>query len=317
MRFSMPAYTSFCQLAVKEEHPDVLFTKRGMITRRGLRTIIVPLSGKSVSDLFDAAENSKVYQDIHILESIAEFLREGLQKIRDNTKAEEANDRKQTELFRRIHDSASDKSLDEIMSQLAEKFHYIKADIENLISDNIKESGKNISIGEETDKERYFMEILEFCLLEDSENHLSEDTVIWMEKYLVPGWKVLCGEIENLMKDTDYLLNSVYNESDDVNLNNRISAYIREHFAFSRSPLCKEHDTERAVSIERAEIESHDEEVKETLIRYVQKNSWVGSLTYEQVKQMYEAMTDEMLYCIVILPVEEKIEKVRRYYQIF
>ena len=206
MRFSMPACTSFCQLAVKEENPDVLFTKRGMVTRRSRRTIIIPLSGKSICNLFETVKNSKVYHDIGFLESLVEFLREGISNVTGGSEINKA----QEAIFRQIKDSDPGKSIDEIVSELAGKFRHLEKDIDSIIPDDSKND--KVSIQEEIQEEKRFMEILKFCFSRNKGSDLSEDTARWMRKHLVPAWKILNGEIEDLTENIDHLLSSDYDK---------------------------------------------------------------------------------------------------------
>lgn len=304
MRFSMPACTSFCQLAVKEENPDVLFTKRGMVTRKSSRTIIIPLSGKTICDLFETVKNSKVYHDIGFLESIVEFLRKGISNVIEGSEMSA----EQGEVFRQIRDSDPGKSIDEIVSELAGKFRHLEQDLDSIIPAD-SENNK-ISIQEETNQEKRFAEILKFSFSGNKESDLSKDTARWMRKHLVPAWKILNGEIKDLTKNIDHLLSPDYDKQDNIS-KDQISSYLREYFAFDPSYTAGEKNT-----MEYEKQKAHDRDIKEALIQYVLKNSWVGGLTYAQVEQMYGAFVDEMLYCIVVLPVEEKIRKVRRYFQI-
>ena len=131
-----------------------------------------------------------------------------------------------------------------------------------------------------------------------------------MKEHLLPGWKILNRQIQNPLGDIDHILRWDYDISDDLQPSSRISDSIRERFAFNKSFLVN-------VGIEEQKKQMiHDEEIKEALIQYVVRNSWITEQTYEQVKQLYEDFLDEMVYCIVVLPMEEKMERVRKYYQI-
>ena len=70
-RFSMSATTSFCQLAVHRIPTGVHFVSRGKVSREMRRSIIVPLTGSSLTALIKRINKGEMHELVSVFERIA------------------------------------------------------------------------------------------------------------------------------------------------------------------------------------------------------------------------------------------------------
>lgn len=317
-RFSMPVFTSFCQLAVKSEHQDVFFVKRGKINTKGRRTMIVPLSGKSISNLFNVVKDSAIYRRINIFEELIQFINEGFKRIRiENNSNEEV-----VQLFRNIAAKlaisdvdVSENLVDTSRKQLAKKLDQMIEETENektfLDNNNGNKNYENLS---KEQLHKYFFEMLNYYFIEGSDKIMSTEVKQWMKEELLVGWKMITLNDSELMEYLDRKLINLSYKGTDIKPVGNLSKYLRRYFAFDESAMQKSNMMpESEYKYDR--MKAIDLEVKNALIQYVSENNWIGNLSYNQIRQMYEAFVEEMMECIII-PVKEKIIKIRRLFQI-
>lgn len=314
-RFSMPATTSFCQLAVTQLNDGIYFVTRGKISQKTRKQVIVPLTGRSIAGLFRKLNEGELYELISVFLRINSYIKSELKdEVVSSDQKDDCSDTAEVNNTRQILKDILD--LGKIEESGDDPVSYIRISIKEFLDDLLKKS-KSISssqdkadlnpkIWEKVSDNQLKSHFEELCILLKNyiEKNLGEDTDTsveetngsrakendWIREELLPRWDAMKRKPRELI-DTFLKLN------DELH-GGSIEEVLYRDFAYDEHPKQQE----------------YYKEIKSNLIKWVWEHRWVN-LDLITIEKIYKAYIDDMIHSMT-MSIEDRIDYVKKLFSL-
>lgn len=294
-RFSMPATTSFCQLAVHPMPRGVYFVNRGKISQEMRKNIILPLTGSSLTALMKKINEGELQNLVSVFEQIADFI---TTKFKDENKDSGKYGRgvgKKLAFTLSNFKEQMNRLSEEEKQKKAVRDGEISAKIwEKIAEDDLKKHCKYIEeMVRDPSDQKNTTSIGGCCTSQKkasvtaADKRKKEESEEWIRSELLPRW-------DAINKNTTDLIRQFFERYDEVRQGS-IQDLVWRDFAYDE------------VSKSAEEYEA----TKTGLIRWVWRHRWIPDLDSLEIEKMYKEYISDMLFCMAV-PIEERINAVKR-----